>query len=700
MAKKTSFIGLKKELSLFGVFAIATGTTLSSGFFILPGLAAERAGAAVVLCYAIAALLLVPAMFSIIELATAMPRAGGAYYFLDRSLGPLAGTVGGFGTWSALVLKSAFALYGMGAYVQLLFHEAPIIPVAVGLAVLFGVVNILGAREASRFQMFLVLGLLAILTWFIGYGMGEVEPASFEGFFDAGAESIVGTAGLVFISYVGLTKVASVSEEVKDPERTLPLGIVLALGTAVVVYVLGVAVMVGVLGPGGLAETLTPVAAAADRLADNVGVIAVSVAAILAFSSVANAGILSASRYPLAMSRDHLVPRVFRTLTRGRRTPWISIVFTVGAIVFCLIVLRDPTNIAKLASAFQLLMFGLICLAVIVMRESGIESYDPGFRSPLYPWMQIVGLCAPLAVIGEMGGMAVLFSAALVAIALAWYFLYAHEKIERQGAIYHVFERLGRRRYAALDSELRGILKEKGLRQQDPFEEVVARAGVIRADAVWDFEAIVERAAGRLAEVVGTTPDTLARGFLEGTRTGATPVTHGVALPHLRVADIDAPHMVLVQCHDGIEIPTGEDPDSPRERTYAIFFLVSPVRDPGQHLRLLAELAGRVDQEGFIHAWRSAGDEHTVREILLRDDRFVSLHVARGTPTDRLIGKAIRDVGIPEGCLVAVIRRKGDTLVPGGSTIIRAGDRLTVIGSEVGIGQLREQYRGSQHPSK
>ena len=88
MAVGTGHQKLKKELSLFGVYAIATGTTLSAGFFLLPGLAAAEAGPAVVLCYLIAAALLVPAMFSIVELATAMPRAGGAYYFLDRSLGP------------------------------------------------------------------------------------------------------------------------------------------------------------------------------------------------------------------------------------------------------------------------------------------------------------------------------------------------------------------------------------------------------------------------------------------------------------------------------------------------------------------------------------------------------------------------------------------------------------------------------------
>ena len=99
---------LKKELTLLNVYAIATGTTLSAGFFLLPGIAFNEAGPAVVLSYLIAAIPLIPAMFSMAELATAMPRAGGAYYFLDRSMGPFVGTIGGMGTWLALVLKTAF----------------------------------------------------------------------------------------------------------------------------------------------------------------------------------------------------------------------------------------------------------------------------------------------------------------------------------------------------------------------------------------------------------------------------------------------------------------------------------------------------------------------------------------------------------------------------------------------------------------
>ena len=128
---------LRKELGLFDVYAISTGAMFSSGFFLLPGLAAAKTGPSVALAYLVAGLFILPAMFSVAELATAMPRAGGAYYFLDRALGPLVGTVGGLGTWFALGLKSAFALVGMGAYLGI-YTEIPIKPLAIGVGISAG----------------------------------------------------------------------------------------------------------------------------------------------------------------------------------------------------------------------------------------------------------------------------------------------------------------------------------------------------------------------------------------------------------------------------------------------------------------------------------------------------------------------------------------------------------------------------------
>jgi basic amino acid/polyamine antiporter, APA family len=690
---------LKKVLGPFSVFAIATGTTLSAGFFLLPGLAFASAGPAVILSYLIAGLLLVPAMLCIVELGTAMPRAGGAYFYLDRSLGPLAGTIGGIGTWLALTLKTSFALVGMGYYLRILFPGAPPTIIAVSLAVVFGIMNYWGSGKTGKLQIILVIGLLAILSWFIGWGTVSVENFNnFDGFFDKGSRGILSTAGLVFISYVGVTKVASIAEEVKDPERNLPRGVFTALTCSIAVYVFGIAVIVLHVPADILTNDYTVVATTAETFAGRAGVIVVSIAAILAFSSVANGGILSSSRYPLAMGRDKLVPSFFAKLdTRG--VPVRSILFTVAAIILFILVL-DPLKIAKLASGFQLLMFALLCLAVIVMRESRIPSYDPGYRCPFYPWLPIVGVIGPFILIAEMGWLPTVFSIGLVILGIFWFRFYCKKRVTRVGAIRHVLRRMGGVQDARLDRELRTILKEKGLRDHDPFDESVVGAAVIEARPGEDFESIVKAASHVLASRLSSDPETLTKAIMEGTRTGMTPVAGGVALPHLRFPDLEAPLLVLARC-DGIQIPVGDvfGHLATFDDTYAIFFLVSPEEDPGQHLRILAQLASRVDQDGFIDEWRSARGEQQLKEILLRDDRYLSILIARGLPSRDLIDRPVRNIDLPEECLIAILRRGEENYVPQGNSVLREGDQLTILGSKQALDELRARYEVVPAPS-
>ena len=684
---------LKREIGLLGVYAIATGTTLSAGFFLLPGLAAEQAGAAIVLAYIVAATPLVPAMFSIIELATAMPRAGGVYYFLDRSLGPWMGTLGGIGTWLALVLKVSFALVGMGAYIALYIPELPMTPVAVAIAVGLGILNLLGAQKSGGFQMALVLGLLMILGVFIGGGVPNIEQARLTAIFEADVQTILSTAGLVYISYVGVTTVASLSEEVKHPERNLPLGLIFSLITAVLVYALGTGVMVGVLPLEQLVGDLTPAASAAKAVFGDWGAIIISLAALLAFTSVANAGMLSASRFPLAMSRDHMMPRLFQHLnTRG--APVQGVLVTMGVIVLILIFL-DPTKIAKLASAFQLLMFALVCLAVIVMRESGLASYDSGYHSPLYPWMQLFGMLASCTLIVQMGWLPSLFSVALILIGTIWYFKFARDKVNRDGAIYHMFERWGQRRHTGLDVELRSILKEKGLRDEDPFEEIAARSLVIDLDRPAKFEDIVRQVSKWLSGRVPYTVDEIEKQLLDRTHIGSTPVTHGVGLPHLRIDGIEHCEMVLVRSLPGIHIQftdplTGHEVEA---QLTALFFLFSPEHDPSQHLRILAQIARRADDENFLREWHSASDEVELKEVLLRDEAFLLLTLRHNHATTDLIGRALIETDFPEGCLVAMLRRGGRMVIPRGNTVLQENDRLTILGNNEGLRNLEARYR-------
>ncbi len=684
---------LKKELKLIDVFAIAAGTTLSAGFFLLPGIAVTKSGPALVLAYVIAAIPLIPAMFSVIELATAMPRAGGVYYFLDRTLGPQFGTIGGIGTWLALILKVAFALVGMGAYITLFFPEVSITPIAIILAVLLGILNCFGTKSSGKFQVFLVSGLILLVLVFVAGGIPEINFSNFNNFFGSGFENIFATAGLVYISYVGITKVASLSEEVENPEKNLPKGVIIALSSTVLIYVVGISVMVGVMSSEGLSGNLTPAAATAEIVFGKVGSIFITIAALLAFVSVSNAGIMSASRYPLAMGRDHIMPRVFVRLSK-KGTPLNSILITV-AIIILILLLLNPAGIAKLASAFQLLMFALVCLAVIVMRESMIESYDPGYKSPFYPWLQIFGILSSLYLIFQMGWMPALFSIALIIIALVWYYHYAQEKISRSGAIYHIFERLGHQRYDGLDSELRGILKEKGLREEDPFDEIVTRSLVIDLKKPSNFECVVKDVAENISSSIPLTKEEIIKQIMDGTRIGATPVTHGVALPHFRMENIEHPYMALVRSIDGIKIQiynplTQEEEDE--AIVNAIFFLISPENNPAQHLRILARIAGRVDEESFTNEWINAENEHELKEALLHDERFMTLVIDKGETSEVMIGKQIKVLTIPQGCLVALLRRQDQSIIPKGNTILEAGDRLTIIGDPSAMKEMKKLY--------
>lgn len=691
---------LKKELGLFDVYALATGATLSAGLFLLPGPAFAQAGPAMVLCYLVAAIPLIPAMLCIAELSTAMPKAGGAYYFLERSLGPLVGTVGGLGTWLALILKTAFALVGLGAYVALFFEHGPLAEkgVAVGFALLFGGLNLLGAKKSGKAQRVLVVGLLIVLALFLTRGLPELDPARFEGFFEPGLETLLATSGMVYISYVGVTKVASVSEEVADPERNLPRGVFLSLGTAILVYLLCTTVLVSVLPAEELAASITPMANGARALAGKTGEVLVAGAAILAFFSVANAGILASSRYPLAMSRDGLAPDALGQVSSEKGVPVQAILLTVALIV-AIVVGLDPLKIAKLASAFQLLMFALLCGAVIVMRESGLDAYDPGYRAPFYPWLPLFGFMAPFLLIFQMGWLPTLFSLALVAAGVGWYTWYGKDRVERRGAIYHVFARLGEERHEALDTELRGILKEKGLRDHDPFESIVMEAIVLDVTTSPDFEDVVNQVSGALALKSGESPDVFVQGFTQGTLKGATPVAGGVALPHMHLEGLEHPLLALVRLREEMHILAGDvfGKTSLSEGVHAAFFLVSPGADPSQHLRMLAQLASRIDQPDFMSAWLGAEGELALREVFLRDDRYLSFQVSSHRRETDWVGRELRELSLPEGCLVATIRRGGRTLVPRGHTRLEEGDRVLIFGEPEVISVLYSRFGEGAH---
>jgi len=698
MANPTGQSGLRKDISLFGVFAIALGTTISGGLFLLPGIAFERIGPSILVAYLVAGLVTLPPLLCMSELATAMPRAGGFYFYVDRAFGPLAGTVAGLGTWITLTLKTAFALVGVGFYLGLYLDDPPVELIAAALAVLFGGVNLLGAGKASHMQSALVIGVLVVLAWFIGRGASSGDPAHISKFWPADKWAVASMVGVVLISYMGLTKVVSVAEEVRDPERNIPLGILLALASAVLIYMVGLAIMIGTIPGEELASTYTPAALAADVFTGETGRLVISLAAIASFLAVANAGVLSASRYPLAMGRDHIFPAMFRRLGRFG-TPLPAISATVALIILEVIVL-DPFVIAKYAGTLKLLLFGSLCAAVIIMRESRLDSYDPGFRTPLYPWVPIIGMILCVVAVGLLGWIPILFAVGLIVASTMWFRFYASDRITRYGAIFHVCARLGENRFDPLDRELRGIIKEKGLRAADPFDEIIANARVIEADAGTEFESLATLVADALSRDTGRSADHFLAGFLEGTQIGATPVMGNVALPHLRLDGLQRSYLVLVRCRDGLNLDVGSSVPggATSQHVQALFFMASPEEDPAQHLRLLASLAGAVEQDGFMSRWLQADGPAELKAALLRSDFSLTLTIEPRELTGTWSGRSIASLGLADGILVALVYRGRERIIPTGRTVLERGDKVIVIGEQVDIDDLRHSL-GLNKPS-
>ncbi|MEF8814702.1 MAG: APC family permease [Halovenus sp.] len=434
---------LERSLGLYPTMMISMGAMIGSGIFVLPALGYKKAGPAVILAYILAALVVLPAALSKAEMSTAMPESGGTYLYIDRALGPLFGTIAGIGAWFSLIFKSSFALVGLGAYLLLFapVSQGSIVFVALGLGALVILLNISGTKLSGQVQaviVTLVLGGLIVYTLNSGLAL---DTSRFTPFTTHGGGGVITAAAFVFVSYAGVTKIASVAEEVKDPGRNLPRAILSSMAIMTVVYVAVVGAVVGLSdpeilktgGPDGTAS-LTPMADGAEALLGGFGVLFISVIAVVALTSMANAGILSSSRFPLAMSRDDLLPSTLETIDERFKTPRNSVLLT-GSVLLLLIAFVPVIELAKLASAFQILVFSIINVALVAFREADVPSYQPEFTSPGYPFVQIFGFLAGIGLLTQMGTVPILGAAGIIVGSTLIYFLYGRSRTDRTGAV-------------------------------------------------------------------------------------------------------------------------------------------------------------------------------------------------------------------------------------------------------------------------
>lgn len=175
---------------------------------------------------------------------------------------------------------------------------------------------------------------------------------------------------------------------------------------------------------------------------------------------------------------------------------------------------------------------------------------------------------------------------------------------------------------------------------------------------------------------------------------GVTPVANGTALPHSRVEGLKQMEMVMVRSKSGVHLKFNNPAtDKEEEQTlHAIFFLLSPMDNPTQHVRMLAQVAKQIEEEKFMNDWLIAEDEQQLKETILHNDRFHSVYIHKNTPTEQMIGKPLSAINMPQGSLVALIRRGDQTIIPRRSTTIQENDRIAVIGEPSGMKEFHKMY--------
>ncbi len=600
---------LRRRLRLFDVFAIASGAMVSSGLFVLPGLAHAKAGPAACISYLFAGFLAATGMLSKAELATAMPKAGGTYLYVTRSLGAAAGTVAGLMLWLSLALKSSFALVGMGVFVRI-FVDVPHQVVAVALAVAFVAVNIAGVKEAARLQVILVTALLALLMLYIGFGMTKVSAEKLLPFVPYGWRAVFSTAGFVFISFGGVLKVGAVAEEVKSPGRNIPAGMSLALFVITFVYTFAVFVTAGVLDAQKLDSSLMPLYDGALAFLGPAGGAAMAVAAMFAFLTTANAGLLSASRYPVAMSRDGVLPPTFAKIHPKRGTPYVS-VLTTGAIVIGAVFLHLEA-LVELASTVLILTFLFDNLTLIIMRESGLHNYRPQFKAPLYPWLQLAGIVGLAFLIAEMGAFTIMLTLASVLAGLVWYWFYGRIRATRETALMEIISRITSKKLTSglLDAELRQIVLERNGIVADRLDALIEDAPVVDVPGTITMEELFRLAARKLAPKLGEKPENLYRLFVEREMESSTVLHEGLAIPHIIVDGERRFALMIVRCRGGIIFPGASAP------VWAAFVMAGTRDERNFYLKALAAIVEATAAPDFARRWFAAKSAQALRDIL------------------------------------------------------------------------------------
>ncbi len=408
-----------RDLGLFDATMLGVGAMIGAGIFVLTGIAAGEAGPASILAFALNGFVTLLTAFAYAELASAIPRAGGGYAFVRMAFPGALGFIAGWMLWFAYTVACSLYALGFAGYFWEIFlkyaptitgglfeivgEHIPVLTVTLLIGVGFAWLNIRGAEVTGKAENAMTMAKLVILAIFIFYGLEKVfgDPsqaaANFKPFFPKGGGGVLVAMGLTFIAFEGYDLIATVAEEIKEPEKNIPRATFISLAITMVMYLLILFVSLGAVSSVGEPTWMflgrykeTAIVRAAEDFMPAFGVVVIVLGGLLATMSALNATVLASSRVAFSMARDRLLPKKMSRIHPGKRTPQVAIIVTTA--ILLVIALTLPIEaVGSAASLIFLLSFALVNLSVIALRRKAPDLVRK-YHVPFYPVTPILAI--------------------------------------------------------------------------------------------------------------------------------------------------------------------------------------------------------------------------------------------------------------------------------------------------------------------
>jgi APA family basic amino acid/polyamine antiporter len=438
---------LRRALGPIDLTLLGIGGIIGTGIFVLTGVAARQdAGPAVVASFAMAGAVSALAALCYAEFSTMLPISGSAYSYSYATLGELFAWIIGWDLVIEYAVAASTVASGWSGYFGKIMGQLGVdIPVALSTGFLAGhggflnvpalliilavsALLVVGVRESTTFNSFIVVLKTAVILFVIAAGAGHIQTENWSPFMPFGWNGVVAGAGLVFFAYIGFDGVTTAAEEARNPERDMPIGIIGSLVICTVLYIAVAAVITGMV-PLAKIDTTAPLAQAFIDVGLNIGASLISAGAIIGLTSVLLVLLYGQSRIFFAMSRDGLLPPLFSRLHHRFRTPHLSTMI-VGVLVAIVAAVFPLDELARFVSIGTLAAFVMVSVGVIVLRRTAPEMHRP-FRCPWVPFLPIVCILACLYLMFGLGLVTWLRLGIWMAIGLVIYFAYGsrHSRI-------------------------------------------------------------------------------------------------------------------------------------------------------------------------------------------------------------------------------------------------------------------------------